>query len=474
MANKIRTGLNRFVSIGRQKKMDTNDLIIEMLEGLKDHRSHNVKRRVYYDCKQKVKDLRLGSIPAGMRNMNSTVGWARLVVDVIAERLKLIGYVDDDRSGIDKVLRSNGNSTEISTAVSESLLYGVGFLSVSKGAEGEGSEVILTSENAMTTTVITDRRTRRVTAAITVDRWDVKNGMRGWLHTEEYSVPFTANLVSKKVEKDEKREVIEHGYGFVPVFPIVNRRSSAGAMGRSEISEAIMGYIDTATRTLVEMEVARSLYANPRLFLLGVEREMFKNEDGTYSNPLAESQHSGVAIPASKTGTPSVNSVSPGNPSAFTEILRSIATQVSAESAIPVYRMSLADSNPTSAEAIMASELPLTARCESKISSLRVQFRSIGRAILTLLGVEDEEELMAFSEPIFAEPTAGVNTLSVRDLVDMGAMQADSLLAMQRLGFSREETALIRSENDRAAGRALIAALSAEAEAADAQDAGGE
>lgn len=452
----------------------TSNTILGMLEEMKSHRMNNAKRRVYYDCKQKVKDLRLGSIPAGMRNMNSTVGWARLVVDVIAERLKLVGYVDDDRSGIDRVLRSNGNSTEISTAVSESLLYGIGFLSVSKGSEEEGSEVILTAESAMTTTVITDRRTRRVTAAITVDKWDLKEGMRGWLHTDQYSVPFAADLNGKKVSADESREPVEHGYGFVPIFPIVNRRASAGAMGRSEISEAIMGYIDTATRTMVEMEVARSLYANPRLFLLGVEREMFKNEDGSYSNPLAESQHAGVAVPPSKTGTPSVSSVSPGSPSAFTEILRSVATQVSAESAIPVYRMSLADSNPTSAEAIMASELPLTARCESKISSLRVQFRAIGRAILSLLGVEDEDELQAFSEPIFAEPTAGINTLSVRDLVEIGAMQPDSLLAMQRLGFSREEANLIRQENDRAQGRALIAALTAEAEAGGTANVSGE
>lgn len=445
----------------QENAVDVSGEVLTMFDILSSKRADNRTRRIYYDSKQKVKDLRLGSIPPGMRNAKSSIGWARLVVDVIAERIRLIGFYEDSESGLSTILREHGNATEIATAISESLLYGVGFISLSVGSDD--SPVIITAEDPNFTTILTDRRTRRVTAAMTIESWEKYGQTRGWYHNDNFSVPFIKD--KNQVFIDEKREVIEHGYGFVPVFPIKNRPSSSGSIGRSEITDAIIGYVDAAGRTLLEMEIGRSLYANPRIYYRGADDEMFMNEDGSRRDIAAESQLAAVNLPPnSNDSNPDVTVVNGGSPDAFTGVLRAIATQVSSESSIPVYRMNLADSNPTSAEAILASEIPLNSRCESKISTLIPQFREIGRAILRLMGYDDPAALKTYSEPIFAEPKSVTTTPTVDGLVAAGILQPDSMIVHQRIGLSPEESRIVAAENDRAAGMALLQTLVAREE----------
>lgn len=423
-----------------------NNIILSMANNLKKFRVVNNKRRSYYDGKTPVKDLRIGSIPKGMQHIKAPVGWGRLVIDVIAERVKLIGFNADDESGIEAVLNTDANAQEIDIAIWESFLYGKGFLSLTAGDKSAGeAEVVLVAESANYTTTYENRRTRRTEYALTIEEMGSTHAI-AWFHDKQFSVPILIN--GDNVSIDEGREVIQHGYGFVPVFCINNRPTTSDNRAKSEISDSVMFYVDAATRTLLEMEVSRSLYANGRIVFTGLTTNMMED-----TSVLERSQRAAIALPhgSADNANPDAKTLSGESPSVFGDILRTLAVKVSAETAIPVYRISATDANPASADAILASDVPLNSKCSAKIRALIPQLRQIGKAILLLLGVDPtHDKFNQWSEPVFAEPStliAPTNIPTITELIREGVLQPDSDIVLQRIGLDRHQAAVVNYEN---------------------------
>lgn len=440
--------------------------VTQMMETLRRARPHNRKRRSYYDSKQIVPDIRPSAIPKGMRRPSSYIGWARIAIDTMAERLRLNGFRGDIESGLRRVMDSNGNAVQIRTAIHDSLLYGVGFLSVS--LDTTTGAITLTSENASATTVTYDPQTREPVSAITMTSGRVSGGAEtytGYFHTREISAPF--KVVNGRVTDDPTRETIEHGYGFVPVMSIVNRARTSGGLGQSELSESMMSHIDNACVTLMEMAINRSLYANPQTWLTNVYSDAFRSKEG---GPI-DFSFTATDVPmlpptpvkgaAGSTVTPGITTTSPGSPQPFTEVLRHLEGLFCSEARLPQYRLSATSaSNPTSAEAIIAEDRPMNSIAEHKILSLIPQFRAIARNILSLMGVEDEKKVEEWSEPVFAEPQFLSATPDVVTLIGAGILQPTSMIALTRAGLTPAEARQVASENATAGQIELMKLLS--------------
>src|SRR3954451_4681815 len=93
----------------------------------------NRVKNEYYELKQRVRDLEI-AVPPQLKDVGVVVGWPGTVVDVLEERIDLMGFTSTgDLRGLEEVYEDNSLDVESSRAVADCLVAGCVFLSVGKG-----------------------------------------------------------------------------------------------------------------------------------------------------------------------------------------------------------------------------------------------------------------------------------------------------------------------------------------------------
>lgn len=141
------------------------DLIDYHLNQLARYETHNALAAAYYEGRQRVKHLGI-SIPPSLRDIEVVVGWPGTVVDVLEERLDWLGWTSangDDVLGLDDIARQNDLDVESGLGHLDALIYGLGFVVVGAGFEGE-PQPLITVESPRTVTGEWDARIRRLSS----------------------------------------------------------------------------------------------------------------------------------------------------------------------------------------------------------------------------------------------------------------------------------------------------------------------
>src|SRR5690606_4715933 len=117
----------------------------------------------------------------------------------------------------------------------DSLIFGVSFVSVGSGFDGEPTPLV-TPHSPTEMTGVWDRRTRRLSRAVTVKQEDGQI-----VEVTLYSPDETATFVRQHglwvaAERDR------HRLGRLPVVAIPNRVRGSREMGRSEMTKAVRYY----------------------------------------------------------------------------------------------------------------------------------------------------------------------------------------------------------------------------------------
>ena len=233
---------------------DEMNLISHLAKKLSRHDAKNAELERYYEGKNRLKDMRI-SIPPQLSQVNSVVGWAGTTVQVLEERLDFEGYIAPDTLGLQDIYRANDLDVESGLGHIDSLVYGTSFAVVGKGMEGE-ADPLITIESPKRMTGIYDLRLRRLTSALSLDRDEDGDSRTGTLYLPTVTIYLEfINNRAVEVYRDE------HNLGRLPVVAIVNNPRSSDPHGRSEITRAVRSYTDSAMRTLLGAEVARSLGA---------------------------------------------------------------------------------------------------------------------------------------------------------------------------------------------------------------------
>lgn len=434
----------------------TNDevLLIEALvEKLRRHQWQNAIRERYYESKNRLKDLNI-SIPPGLKNLDTVVGWGGTVVDVLEERLDFEGYIGGDQFGLSEIYRANELDLESSQGHKDALIYGTGFVFIGKGMEGE-PDPLITIESPKRATAMYDMRTRRPIAALLANWADDGTVESGSVYLANETIYFER---MNRTYVEAFRDV--HNLGRVPCAPLINNPRSGDPWGRSEITRAVISLVDSAVRTLVGAEVAREFFSAPQRYILGADESAFLTADGQPTSGWSVIQGRVLGLPYNDDAgvMPQVGQFQSNSPAPYFEQIRAYANLLAAESAIPSSYLGYPSDNPASADAIRAMEARLVKKAERRQKQFGRTWQEVARLALLIRDGEVPADFGAV-RPIWRDsstPTMAASADAAVKLIQAGVLTADSDVTYNRLGFSDSDKAQLQRDKATNAAANLV------------------
>lgn len=348
-----------------------NELIERARRGLIDAHRDFEADSAYYEARVRLRALGT-AIPPQMQHLTASVGWPRMYLDSIEDRIGVMGFRLPGDSLTDDRLRdwwqTNDLDEESGLAHLEALIHGRCYITVAAPGPLDPPGIpVIRVESPRHLWVETDPRTREVTSAV---RFYTDPGRP--LSDDHPNSIVTVYLPDSTTTYRQIRgggyrrdgDPILHGLGVVPVVPMLNRERVSDRNGRSEILPEVRSMTDMATRTLMAMQAAAEIMAVPQRLLFGVEKDEIA--PGSTDDPAAKYKAYMANILAFASPEGKAFQFNAAELRNFVEALQEMAKQVASYTGLPPQYLSFSSENPASAEAIQASESRLVKKCESK------------------------------------------------------------------------------------------------------------
>jgi hypothetical protein len=430
---------------------------------IQKHDPKNYVLQRYYEGRNKLKDLRI-SIPPQLTAVETVVGWAGTAVDVLEERLDLEGFIDPADLGINEIFRQNEMDLESSLGHKDALVFGTGFVTVGRGLDGE-PDPLITIESPKKMTALYDLRTRRLKAALLINRNETGTPISGTMYLPDQTIFLE---YTNRAWIDIDRDV--HNLGRVLVAQLPNNPRSGDPYGRTEITRAVRSYTDSAMRTLLGAEVAREFYSAPQRYILGANEDVFLDADGKPLNPWSVYQGRVLGIPYNEAEgvMPQVGQFQANDTRPYFEQIKAYAQLMAAETAIPASYLGFQTDNPASADAIRQMEARLVKRAERRQRQFGRTWGEVARLALLVRDGSIPEEANEI-RPVWRDastPTRAAAADEAVKLISAGVLLPDSEITYNRIGLNETDKEILRREKEFANANNLIANLAAASQAA--------
>lgn len=442
-----------------QLTADESAAVDRLIRQLATFRASNTLKEQYYEGEQQVRQLGI-SIPPSMQDIDTVVGWPGTAVDVLEERLDWLGWVaPEDDFGLGDIWRSNDLGTESSLGHLDALIFGVSFVIVGPGSDGE-PDPLVTVESPMRMTVEWDRRSRRVVTGFALH----DQGRGATLYLPDVTVQLSQGTHGWTVDDRDS-----HGLGRVPIARLVNRPRGSRRDGRSEITRTIRSLTDQAVRTLMGSEVSREFYAAPQRWVMGADEDAFVDETGKPVPAWQTYLGRVLALSRDEEGElPSVGQFPAASPSPYFEQLRALAQSFAGEAGLPASYLGFQTDNPASADAIKAGEARLLKRAERRQSTFGSGHLETGALCLLVrdgaIPAEYSQVSCGWRDP--STPTRAAATDAAVKLVQAGVLPADSGVTYDLVGLSPSDQQRLTADLRRSRAAQTLTALAAAARAA--------
>lgn len=431
--------------------MTLDDLLAHLTRKLTVQRPAIDQALAYYTGSQPQRwiDPRVTDLLRG-RVQPVNANFARLAVDVLAQRLRVVGFRSSPGEVVDRQLADlwqASNLDETSQLVqAEALTVGRSYLLVWSDSDGR---VRISAESATQVAVLRDPMTLAITAAL--KRWtDAEGYVRSMLFTgdqvREYASRnpqpidpgYTATTLASEPDLELVR-VIDNPLGRVPMVALVNRPRLDAPDGESELTD-LLPLIDAIGKTQSDMCVTSEYYAMPRRWATGVgdgspmtdeQREQFDVVQRRYWEQAASSKFIVASNHEARFGAfPEAELTN------YVAAIDLLTANLAALASLPPYYVSLNAANPTSADAIRSSESRLTRKAQQRMTWWSGAYEELMRlAVLVQTGQDDPrlsdlETLWADAEPATTAQTADAQAKLI------GAGITDRRAALQALGMT--------------------------------------
>lgn len=417
-----------------------------MLKNLRRKSMRNHLRTKYVDDKKRLDKIGF-SVPPRMVDFQTPIGWARKSIITPASRIRPDGFTLPRPSSLLDEIHSVFDGTHYAAvermAIEASLQHGVSFVFVTPGDPILGEpEVIVSARTALEGTADIDPRTNKVLSAME------------FVSGAEYLLYLPGKTLSVEQLDREWTVTREHDgvAGFVPCVPYIWGWSLSRPMGRSRVTRPLMGYIDRGVRTMLRQEVTAEFFSAPQRTLLGAEEEHFTDPTtGKRVSPL-DALIGGIwALPSvrdEETGdlvTPELQQLQQASMQPHSEMLRTIGLQVSSETTIPVGYLGIIHDQPSSADAILASESDMVSMVEyERDLSYGLSRTNLARAILAVMYGEISDAMAIELRGLRAHfANAGTPTKSARADAALKYSttfpNGDPEVAMEEYGLSKSQ-----------------------------------
>lgn len=406
------------------------------------------------------------SIPPGMIDFQTPLGWCAKAVNVPAKRIRpdglTISVKTDLLALIEDTLTDNYFQVVERMAIAAALEHSVAFVFTTPGDMDNGEpQVIVAARTALEATAEVDARTNRVTAALEIVRANVEALLY---------LPGRVLTVSRVGGVWKVTEEYTYNHKRVLCVPYVWERSLKRAFGHSRITRPLIGFTFSGVRTLLRQEAHAEFFSRPQRSLLGAHEAHFKDTNGNPIDPLSILTGAVWGIPdvrdpetdemvRAKIEQLSQSSMQPHN-----EMTRGIASQVSSETGIPLYYLGITTDQPPSADAIRASESEMLAIIESQFPSLGLARTDLARNVAAV--IEDAwtpamEKSLRGLRARFLDP--GTPTVAAKaDAAQKFATtfpDADPEVAMEMYGMDESQIERMLKYKNRLMGTQKLAAM---------------
>jgi hypothetical protein len=412
-------------------------------------------RDAYFNGEQLVRDLGI-SIPPQLKGLHTVIGWPRVGVESLEERLDLEAFrwADGSDSGeLAEIAEANDLFDESSLAHLDSLVYGREYLAVGSGDCGEDCPPLISVESPLDMTLMWDARLRMGTAALRECQADgfVESGP-----DERMIVLYLPDqTVTALPSESGGWEVVDrdiHNLGVVPVVRMANRQRTADRVGRSEITPEVMSITDAACRRLMGMEVAAEFFGAPQRYILGASESAFQDADGTAKSAWETYIGRMLALERDEDGNvPTVGQFAAHDPTGMTKIIDLYARIMSSQFGLPPHMLGYTTDNPASADAIRSTEAKLVKRSERRIRRFGAAWQQAMRLALWVRDGEPPESTRRI-ETVWrnpATPTVAAQADATVKLVQAGILPADSDVTLEMAGLSEGQRQRVRADRRR-------------------------
>jgi hypothetical protein len=317
----------------------------------------------YYKGRQRVEQLGM-AIPPAMRRFLVITNWCRTVVDTINDRQQVRSLILPGEETADPQLRAIWDANNLSAHLSmfnrDRMIYGRAFMSV--GTNKDNSDlpyVRVESPREMSAEI--DRLTEVVTAAARFYGGQLTG-------TPTYATLYLPN-VTVWVERDamsggQWTEVDRdpHGLGVVPVVMHLNRRMSGDWYGESQMTD-IIPLVDSAARSLTNLQFAQEAHGIPRMWMAGVKKEDFVDAAGA---PVPQFEAYFDAIHTITDAAGKVGQLTAADLKNFETSLNIYGSQASVATGFPLRKFGISAVNPPTEGSIRAEETDLVRSVEGQ------------------------------------------------------------------------------------------------------------
>ncbi|MCX4605503.1 phage portal protein [Streptomyces anulatus] len=430
-------------------------------------------RDAYFNGEQLVRDLGI-SIPPQLKGLHTVIGWPRVGVESLEERLDLEAFRwgdGSDSSELAEIVTANDLLDESSLGHLDALIYGREYVTIGSG-DDDGSPPLISVESPLDMTLMWDARIRMGVAGLRECQSDglVESGADERmivLYLPDQTVTALPNPSGgwEVVDRDK------HKLGVVPIVRLANRQRTADRVGKSEITPDVMSITDAACRRLMGIEVAAEFFGAPQRYILGASESAFQDAEG---NPLdAWETYIGrmLGLERDEDGNiPTVGQFAAHDPSGQTKIIDLYARIMSSQFGLPPHMLGYTTDNPASADAIRSTEAKLVKRSERRIRRFGSRWEEAMRLALWVRDGEPPDRTRRI-ETVWrnpATPTVAAQADATVKLVQANIIPADSDVALEMAGFTEGQRQRIRADRQRARGTAVLERLAALGEADDA------
>ena len=422
-------------------------------------------RDAYFNGEQLVRDLGI-SIPPQLKGLHTVIGWPRVGVESLEERLDLEAFrwADGaDSTELEEIADANDLFDESSLAHLDALIYGREYLAVGTGDCGDDCPPLITVESPLDMTLMWDARIRMGTAALRECAADtfIESGPE-----ERMIVLYLPDQTITALPSESGGwEVVDrdmHGLGVVPVVRLANRQRTADRVGKSEITTDVMSITDAACRRLMGIEVAAEFFGAPQRYILGASESAFQDAEGNAKSAWETYIGRVLALERDEDGNvPDVGQFAAHDPSGQTRIVDLYARIMSSQFGLPPHMLGYTTDNPASADAIRSTEAKLVKKSERRIRRLGRGWQDAMRLALWIRDGEPPDKTRRI-ETVWrnpATPTIAAQVDATVKLVSEGILPADSDVALEMAGLTENQRKRVRADRQRAAGRAGANAL---------------
>lgn len=429
---------------------DELSLLTALRTDLLAHRFRLELLDAYFNGEQIIRDLGI-SIPPQLKGLHTVIGWPRIGVESLEQRLDLEGFRwadGSDSSDLDEIAEANDLFDEASLAHLDALTYGREYVAVGSGEAG--SPPLITFESPLDMTLFWDARLRIATAAL---RESVEDGTRiATLYLPDQTV-FAA-------ETSDGWDVFDrdlHNLGMVPVLRMANRQRTADRVGKSEITPEVMSITDAACRRLMGIEVAAEFFGAPQRYILGASESAFQDAEGNTKSAWETYIGRVLALERDEDGNvPTVGAFTAHDPSGQTKIIDLYARIMASQLSVAPHVLGYTSDNPASADAIRYADNSQIKKAERRIRRFSATHRDAMRLALWFRDGEPPDKSRRI-ETVWrnpATPTLAAQVDAATKLVQAQILPADSDVVLEMVGLTEDQRRRVAIDRRRSAGAA--------------------